>query len=114
MPTTDERYYSHPQPCDGITAMDSREELDALEALGLHIDRELRSLAIMQEDEPTMRKVSSAPDLRGLDVTVSEIEASGVCAVDDLSHPLAASAVEPKKPRKSGFADSKEWLDTFL
>ena len=96
--------------------MDCRDELDALEALGLQIDRELLSLAIMQQDpEPNLRKVSSAPDLRDLNVTISDMELSGMCTVNDLSHdPLGVVAEGERPSDKLYLGDSKEWLDTFL
>ena len=104
--------------------MDCRDDIDALEALRLHIDQELLDLSFLSDGGSSgrreLRKTSSVPDLRNLHITITDMETSSVCTVDDLSQgsPAAVrtrnSAFHRDSNTKNNLKHSKEWLDTFL
>lgn len=108
--------------------MECHDELDALKALRTQIDQELLDLSFLSEGESLgqreLRKSTSAPDLRNLQVTVADIESSSVCSVDDLSQGSAGAVrflgtSSSSSGNPNGFVPmdvkrSKEWLDTYL
>ena len=71
-----------------------------------------------------LRKSTSVPDLRNLQVTVADMESSSVCSVDDLSQGSAGAVrflgtSSSSTGNQNGFVAvdvkrSKEWLDTYL
>ena len=100
-----------------MIAVEYHDDVDALEALRLHIDQELMDLSFASDGGSSgrreMRKTTSAPDLRNLHLVVKEMETSSVCTVDDLS-PESVGAVRTNDSVKGNLKHSKEWLDTFL
>lgn len=108
--------------------MECRDDLDALHALRIQIDQELLDLSFLSEGENMgqreLRKSTSVPDLRNLQVTVTDMESSSVCSVDDLSQGSAGAArflgtSSSGSGNQNGFVAlevkrSKEWLDTYL
>lgn len=115
------------QPCEKVIAVEYHDDVDALEALRLHIDQELMDLSFTSDGGSLgtrdLKKTTSAPDLRNLHLTVKDLETSSVCSVDDLSprnSPGSVGAVrENGSPSRDGnvkgnMKQSKEWLDTFL
>ena len=102
--------------------MDYRDDIDALEALRLHIDQELLDLAFLSDGGSSglreLKKTTSAPDLRSLHVTVTDMETSSVCTVDDLSQGSVGAVRNGTYYRDNGvngnLKRSREWLDTFL
>lgn len=107
--------------------MEYHDDVDALEALRLHIDQELMDLSFTSDGGSLgtrdLKKTTSAPDLRNLHLTVKDLETSSVCSVDDLSprnSPGSEGAVRENGSAsqdgnvKGNMKQSKEWLDTFL
>ena len=106
--------------------MECRDDIDSLHALRMQIDRELLDLSFLSDGESMgqVKKSSSAPDLRNLHLTVTDMESSSVCSVDDLSQGSlgAARFLGPSTSgckNRNGFVTtdvkrSKEWLDTYL
>ena len=115
------------QPCEKVIAVEYHDDVDALEALRLHIDQELMDLSFTSEGGSLgtrdLKKTTSAPDLRNLHLTVKDLETSSVCSVDDLSPRNSPGSVGAVRENGSASRDgnvkgnmkqSKEWLDTFL
>lgn len=108
--------------------MECHDDVDALQALRIQIDQELLDLSFLSEGESLgrreLRKSTSAPDLRNLQVTVTDMESSSICSVDDLSQGSAGAArflgtSRSGSENQNGFVPmdvkrSKEWLDTYL
>ena len=107
--------------------MEYHDDVDALEALRLHIDQELIDLSFTSDGGSLgtrdLKKTTSAPDLRNLHLTVKDLETSSVCSVDDLSPRNSPGSVGVVRENGSASRDSnvkgnmkqsKEWLDTFL
>lgn len=98
--------------------IDCRDDVDALEALRLHIDQELLDLSFLSDGESVgrreLRKTTSAPDLRNLHITVADLESSSICTVDDLSQESTGAVRSSKHYSDNDVKHSKEWLDTFL
>lgn len=107
--------------------MECRDDIDALRALRIQIDQELLDLSFVSEGESLgqreLRKSTSAPDLRSLQVTVTDMESSSVCSVDDLSQGSTGAGQFlgrrlSRGENQNGFGAmdkrSKEWLDTYL
>jgi len=129
-PYHEQKTFENPiyQPCDEVIAVECRDELDALKALRTQIDQELLDLSFLSEGESLgqreLRKSTSAPDLRNLQVTVTDMESSSVCSVDDLSQGSAGAVrflgtSSSSSGNANGFVAvdvkrSKEWLDTYL
>lgn len=92
--------------------MDCNDDVDALETLRLHIDQELLDISFLSDGESLgrreLKKTSSAPDLRNLNV----------CAVDDLSQgsvgAVHSGVTQRSNDPRTNLKQSKEWLETFL
>ena len=108
--------------------MECRDDIDALQALRIQIDQELLDLSFLSDGESIGRreltKSTSAPDLRNLHLTVTDMESSSVCSVDDLSQGSVGAVrflgtSTSSSENRNGFVivdvkRSKEWLDTYL
>ena len=108
------------QPCEKVIAIDCSDDVDALEALRLQIDQELLDISFLSEGESLgrreVKKTASAPDLRNLQINVTDLETSSVCTVDDLSQGSVgvARSGDAQRNVKGNLKLSKEWLETFL
>ncbi|KAJ7371061.1 hypothetical protein OS493_028224 [Desmophyllum pertusum] len=87
IPTLRKKTFENPiyQPCDKVIAVECRDDIDALQALRIQIDQELLDLSFLSDGESIGRreltKSTSAPDLRNLHLTVTDMESSSVCSV---------------------------------
>lgn len=110
------------QPCEKVIGVGCNDDIDALEALRLHIDQELLDISFLSDGESLgrreLKKTASAPDLRNLNVTVRDMETSSVCAVDDLSQgsvgAVQSGVTQRSNDPRANLKLSKEWLETFL
>ena len=98
--------------------MDCRDDIDALEALRQHIDQELLDLSFLSDggslERRELKKSTSAPDLRDFHITVTDMESSSVCIVDDLSQESSGAVRSSTHQPYGDVKQSKGWLDTFL
>lgn len=121
-PYPEGRTFENPiyQPCEKVIAIDCSDDVDALEALRLQIDQELLDISFLSEGESLgrreVKKTASAPDLRNLQINVTDLETSSVCTVDDLSQGSVgvARSGDAQRNVKGNLKLSKEWLETFL
>ncbi|XP_015780393.1 PREDICTED: uncharacterized protein LOC107358288 [Acropora digitifera] len=123
-PYPQHRTFENPiyQPCEKVIGVGCNDDIDALEALRLHIDQELLDISFLSDGESLgrreLKKTTSAPDLRNLNVTVRDMETSSVCAVDDLSQGSVGAVhngvTQRSNDPRTNLKLSKEWLETFL